>query len=285
MDNVNKNNKELLLKLREYLENDPCMITQDLINDVKKSGVSTEYAYATLLSSFLELDDNFLDQYILAMLRKEDPNTYINNLFYQKMDYKAKLKEGKLELDYTYIEPYQLFMQDEVDKFIDGKLLPQIGFFDDDLKCLSIIRDDETLYSYNPLLVNASIVPLDEAKGKICCMGLGIGYFPYMAHLKEDVKSIVIYEKNKDLIKLFNNHLFKRFKYKDKIKVVEGDPLIILKSKSTKLNADYVYINCWNDLGEALKLYPKFKALEKNFPRNKFHYYLEQSIKLYPKDE
>ena len=46
--------------------------------------------------------------------------------------------------------------------------------------------------------------PIKNAHGKVLTTGLGLGYFSYMASLKEDVSEIVIIERDEKVIKLWN---------------------------------------------------------------------------------
>ena len=47
-------------------------------------------------------------------------------------------------------------------------------------------------------------LPVERAKGKVLTFGLGLGYFAYMCSLKEEVESVTVVEKDKSVIKLFN---------------------------------------------------------------------------------
>ena len=284
MRDIKNENYILLSSLFDYLKQRPDDIYKALVDNVKASGVSEEYAYATLLNSFLGLDDEFINRYLVSMIVKDTTDKYLNNPFYQKMTIQP-VDEGNLAIDYSYIEEYELFMQDEVDEYLDGRLFAQVGYFDDFLKCLTIYEKEIVLAKFSPLIVNASISPLDEVSGKVACLGLEIGYFVYMAHLKDDVKSIVVYEQNKELINLFKKHILPKFDYPEKIKILNKDPLDILRAQSNKLNVDYIYVNMWNNIEDGVKEYPKYKKLEVTKSKTKYLYYLEQSINLYPKEE
>ena len=58
---------------------------------------------------------------------------------------------------------------------------------------------------------------IDNAKGKVLTLGCGMGYFAYMASLKEEVESITIIELEQDVIDLFENSILPQFENKDKI--------------------------------------------------------------------
>ena len=163
-------------------------------------------------------------------------------------------------------------------QYLDGRIFPQIGFFDDDLRCISLLDDENIICRYDPFLVNSMILPLEEVKGKVVCMGLGIGYYAYMAHLKEEVTSVCIFEKNKAVVDMFKNNMLPKFDYPEKIKIICDDPLKVLKSDKARLHGNFIFVNYWNDINNGIKYYPKFKALEKHHPHAKYHYYLEQSI-------
>ena len=284
MQNINNDNLKVLTHLLDYLKTRPDDIYEELVNNVKQSGVNEEHAYALLLNSFLGLDDEYVKKYISFMVRKEKMDKYLNNPFYQKMDLE-KQAYNNLEIDYSYIESYELYMLDEIDKYFDGRLFAQVGFSEDFLKCLTIYDKGKVLDRFSPLLVNASIIPLEKAKGKVAIFGLGIGYFAYMAHLKEKVKQITIYESNGDLIDLFKKYFLGKFDHKEKIKIVKKDPLSVLKNMNSEINANFIYINLWNNLEDGLKEYPRYQQLERIRIDAKTMYYLEESIKVFPKEE
>ena len=284
MQNINNDNLKVLTHLLDYLKTRPDDIYEELVNNVKQSGVNEEHAYALLLNSFLGLDDEYVKKYISFMVRKEKMDKYLNNPFYQKMDLE-KQAYNNLEIDYSYIESYELYMLDEIDKYFDGRLFAQVGFSEDFLKCLTIYDRGKVLDRFSPLLVNASIIPLEKAKGKVAIFGLGIGYFAYMAHLKEKVKQITIYESNGDLIDLFKKYFLSKFDHKEKIKIVKKDPLSVLKNMNSEINANFIYINLWNNLEDGLKEYPRYQQLERIRIDAKTMYYLEESIKVFPKEE
>ena len=191
---------------------------------------------------------------------------------------------GRFDIDYSFIEKYELFAMDEIDQYLDGRIYPQIGYFDDYLKCLTIYERDKVLYRFNPLVVNACIIPLSQINGKVACFGLGNGYFAYMAHLKDEVSEVTIYELDDDLIEVFNKCMLPRFDHPDKVKIVKADPYLFLKNKTNKLQASYAFVNSWIDLRSGVKDYSKFKKLETIRPKIKYLYYLEQSILAFPKE-
>lgn len=281
--NINNDNLILINALIDYLKTMPDQIDSKTLENVKASGVSELYAYASLLNSYMGLDESYIDRYLLNMIRKEDISKYTNDPFYQAMNL-DKQKIGNLEIDYSYIEAYELYALDEIDKYLDGRIYPQVGYSEDFLKCLTIIDGSKTLYSFNPLCINANIIPLEQIKGKVAIFGAGNGYFAFMANAKEDVESIIIYESNEDLIKLFTKCMLPKFKYPEKVKVIKADPYLFLKNKTSKLTANYAYINCWEDIKSAVKDYPKYKKLESIRPKIKYLYYLEESIYNYPSE-
>ena len=133
--------------------------------------------------------------------------------------------------------------------------------------------------------INTRRLWVEEVKGKVCVLGLGVGYFSYMAHLKDNVKSITIYEQNQELIDLFDKYILPKFDHKEKIKIIKMAPMSYLKAKDDKNKYDYIYNNVWDSLDEAVKLYPQYRKLEKNHPNSKYLYFLENSINSYPKGE
>lgn len=85
--------------------------------------------------------------------------------------------------------------------------------------------------------------PIKNAKGKVLTLGCGMGYFAYMASIKEDVESITIIELEQNVIDLFEKCILPQFENKDKIKIVKADAVEYLRNTE-----DGVYDYCFADI-------------------------------------
>ena len=125
--------------------------------------------------------------------------------------------------------------------------------------------------------------PIEEVSGKVVTLGLGMGYFAYMASLKSDVTSVTVVERDPSVIELFETHILPQFEYKDKIKIVKSDAFDYLNNNET-LDADYLFADLWHDASDGLVLYQKLKKYEGKFSSTKFLYWIEHTLLSYMRD-
>ena len=113
-----------------------------------------------------------------------------------------------------------------------------------------------------------------KVSGKVLVYGLGLGYYPYMISLKDEVKEIVIVEKDSNIIKLFKENILPQFKNKDKIKIVQDDAFHFEKTDTKTY--DYCFVDLWHGSEDGIEFYLKFKALE--LRSKNYLYWLERSL-------
>ncbi len=118
---------------------------------------------------------------------------------------------------------------------------------------------------------------IEEAKGDVLVIGLGIGYYSFMVSLKNSVSSITIIEKDKNAINLFNKYILPSFKNKDKIKIINEDAYKYF-DKNKSLKYDYCFFDIYHNVGDGEELYLMMKARESRYPNIKFSYWIEKSI-------
>lgn len=86
------------------------------------------------------------------------------------------------------------------------------------------------------LEVESSYMPIKMAKGKVGIVGLGLGYVVQEMAKKKEVKEIIVYEINQDVIDLYNSS----FKKNKKIKILCEDAF-----KAESDNFDFFYVDIY----------------------------------------
>ena len=152
-----------------------------------------------------------------------------------------------------------------------------IGYFDKEYKFLALNQKGTTWMSITPNEIETMEKALKLVDGKVTIFGLGLGYFAYMASNKNDVKEIVIIEKDNKIINLFKKHVFPHFEHQEKVKIISGDALNYIKNS---LNSDYAFVDLWHDPFDGLELFLQFKKAEEKSPKCHFLYWLESSFYL-----
>ena len=152
-----------------------------------------------------------------------------------------------------------------------------IGYFNEEYSFLALNHQGVTWMSVTPNEIETMQKSLEMIKGKVTVFGLGLGYFAYMASLKDEVKEITIIEKDQKIINLFNKYIYPHFEFKEKIKIIDIDALDYIKSP---LKSDYAFVDLWHDPFDGLMLFLEFKKAESKSRNCKFLYWLESSFYL-----
>ena len=83
-----------------------------------------------------------------------------------------------------------------------------------------------------------------KAKGKVLIGGLGMGYLTRRVLQRKQVKSVLVIEKNPDIIEFFGKYLFEEFG--DRVKIIKGD----MYGHSWQ-NHDTALWDIWDEIGDA----------------------------------
>ncbi len=220
-----------------------------------------------------EKDKKFI-KYLDRSIKELDVNDYKDNAYYKNINLNSvKDKNWKIESK-SYL-PYELFVYDDLD--YDGDMvIPKIGYFKEEFVYPVIYQNDREWMMITPNEINTMREVVEEVNGKVVTYGLGLGYFAYMASLKENVDKVIVVEKDKEVIDLFNKYILPNFIYKDKIIVINEDAF---KYNDKVKDVDYVFVDIWHDPSDGIELYKRFKNIEKD--GIKYYYWIEKTMKYY----
>lgn len=280
------NNYKLLKYLHSYLFYYDKSINLSLVNELKEYNLDDVTSFYLLLCGILDLDVNdknnrdFLDNYLLKSIDKLNISDYINNPYYQNIKV-TNIKKDNWEIKKEKYLPYQGFVYNDFKLLNNYQELVSLGFFNEDFEYLAVLENDVEWMTITPNEINTMKEPILRAKGKVITFGMGLGYFAYMASLKEEVESVTIVEKDYKVISLFKKYILPQFEYQEKIKIVNMDAFEYID----KLNDyDYLFIDLWRDVSDGLELYLKFKKYEDRI-KIKVDYWIEKSILSYLRRE
>lgn len=281
-----KLNKEDKKKLNElFYEKEDNIFLASLVNEylvdheslkdgIDLSNKEESFRYALFDYLGLDLDDKYtlnkIKEYELDKIKSFNKEKILTNPYFKNV-LPNEVRVDKYHLYYKKYLSYEGFLSDEIELKSYFKEINKFSYFEEEINFLSLDKDDVTWMSITPHEINSMEKDIANAKGNVLVAGLGLGYFLYMVSLKEEVKNIVVIEKDKKIIEIFNNYLLPFFKNKDKFKIIEED---IFKYSSIN-KFDYVYIDIYHDPVEALPLYIDLIKLDKD---NKFHFWIETSI-------
>ena len=251
-------------------------------------------------SSKVELNDPYQKRdFLFEQIEKERP--YPNDFVKKNMrwdtkllriedylanPYLAKLKslsfsKNDWALTNKTIKAYTLFPYEEEYHYGSDYLLKMsLAFFDQDYIYPSISLYGNEWMSLNPYEIRTMETPILLAKGKVLTLGLGLGYFAYMAHLKEEVKEVHIVEMDKGLIDIFYEYLLPLFEHPEKIHIHKADAFHFIESINDK-DFDFIFSDLWHDVSDGLPMYIKLKQSLNRFKYTQRLYWIEGALVTY----
>lgn len=103
-----------------------------------------------------------------------------------------------------------------------------------------MLLEKNTLWmSITPMEISSHYMPIELAKGIVGVAGLGLGYYIESIKDKKEVKKIIVFEQNKDIINLY----LKNFGENEKVQIVNMD---IRKIEGYKF--DFFYNDIYEDM-------------------------------------
>lgn len=262
-----------------YLTSIPTSIDEKKMNKYLSS-LSMENSFYHSFLDVTGLKENEVRNYCkyskLDKMHLLDINKYLNNPYYRHISTNYKNK-GKWSLEYLSYRPFQGFAYkdvtvDENNYFAE---ITSLGFFKEPFKYLAVIQNDEIWMSITPHEIETMQQSIDEANGNVVVYGLGLGYYPYMISLKDNVKHITIVELDPNVIELFKEYILPQFEHKEKIEIVQIDALKYIEKQNS---FDYAFVDLWHNEIDGLPFYLQFKNKENLFPNTKFSYWIENSL-------
>ena len=183
---------------------------------------------------------------------------------------------GRFTLTKGTYEKYQVLSYNMPEILSGGVGINSLAVIDHDFTYPCIRENDETWMGVTPNEIFTMEKPIREAKGKVLTLGCGLGYFAYMAGIKEDVEHVTIIEREPEVIELFEKYILPEFSCKDKITVVQADAPDYMKELADG-EFDYCFADIWISNTDAVS-YLKLKEICKKFKATKMSYWIEESL-------
>ena len=275
--------KNLLVfsQIASYLNNAPCTITSELIDEITGGNKSLEeYSYAMFLSNIFTDNEKkaneLLKEYYLKSVKRLDKKEYEENPYYKNIKIPNK-QIDKWTLGYQTYQPYEAFIRDDIIK--NGYIeIPQLGYFSEKFIFPTVFENGVEWMAIKPNEIETMKEAIEKARGSVLVYGLGLGYFAYMISIKNNVKDITIIERDENVIKLFKEHILPQFENKRKISVIQADAFDFAENEMGKSKYDFVFTDLWHDVSDGTEMYIKMKKHESKLPDAEFSYWIENSI-------
>ncbi len=287
-DEIKRANGLVFERLAILLNNRPDFVTQEMVKELTESfSLSEEDAFSLLFCAALgfdtelEYDREIWEAYAPFMLHHLDEKLFTEDPYCKAVKPNGKKILNEWELRTDKLAPYTAFVCDDPLTLPDGRIIPQIGYFDCEFSFLSVLQNGREWMTMMPNELVTQRFPIKRARGRVCTYGLGLGYFAFMCARKSEVESVTIVERDESVISLFKEMLLPCFENKEKIEIVCADAFEFAENEAKQRNFDYVFADIWHDPSDGVEAYKRFKSLEHLCPNTEFDYWIEKTLKLY----
>jgi len=228
------------------------------------------------LSLSNSIQKELLNQVMNASIKELQLKDYVGNPFYRSM--KSSLNSsGKWKLFQDSYKPFQPVICGDVKTLEHSDFLDitPIGYFKEKFPFLALKERDVTWMSISPFEIETMAAPLAKVRGTVVALGLGLGYFASMAAMKDNVDTVIVVEKDKQVIDLYRQHIQPLLPHQNKITIIHQDAFDFLNQQ---INVNHIFVDIYRTAQDGLPLYAAFKKLENKVGDIEFHYWLEDSI-------
>lgn len=199
-------------------------------------------------------------------------NPYIHNIHFRNQTH------GRYQLRNMTYEKGELFFYDFPYKN-DDILIPRIGCFDERVSFPSVYEGNMPWMSVIPSEINTMALPLQKAHGNVLALGLGLGYYPYMVSLKDNVKSITVVEKSSEIIDLFQTCIMNQFskEVKDKFQIIHEDAFQYMDHLKDTIY-DVIFTDIYEGYEDGHLVYERMQKYQKVLENTDMEYWIESYI-------
>ena len=111
-------------------------------------------------------------------------------------------------------------------------------------------------------------------------LGLGLGYYAYLASLSESVEHVTVIELQSEIVQLFSENILPQMRTREKIDIVTADAIEYLASLRGD-EYDFCFADIWEGLADGAPLYIKIKEQEARLGGIEFTYWIEDQLREY----
>ncbi len=291
-DKMKRYNREIFSRLSVYMNLQSDFITPEIVNElVRDCGLGVCEAYQYLLAGAIYLDPDTREEdremfslYFPHMVHYLDESAYLEDPYYKNIKF-PDVKKGTWEMKMAVYKPYELLPLDDPISLPDGRVIPQLGFFDTEFSYPVVLEGGVEWMLVTPNEVHTMKADIEKAHGKVLTYGLGLGYFVYLASLMDKVDSVTVVDISKDAIALFREYILPQFSHPEKVRIICDDAFHYAEYIAPSENYDYIYADIWHDVSDGVDMYRRFKELEKLCPNSEFAYWIEKTMLCYMEDK
>lgn len=282
---INDQNLEAMGLISRLLQADqPLFAPEEVHHFAQDTGLDEHNAFCMLIAAAcgLEIDHHahhlrLAQQYLFPALKRLEPQAYTGNPYYRLLK-TAGLRQGAWRLTRQSYAPYQVFPCGNTVLLPDGRTLPRLGYFETAFSYPALLENGREWMTVTPNEIETMADDIAAAHGRMAVLGLGLGYFAFMASNKPEVTGITVVERSADVIALFRQRLLPLFPHGDKITLVRADAFEFIES--TKASYDFIYADLWHDVADGLPLYLRLKGMAAKAPAQ-WRYWIEPDMLIF----
>lgn len=187
------------------------------------------------------------------------PSLFLSSEQWQKSPYHANVSLDLIKDDHFRFETIrtagrELFNADAIVKDPERELNDSMVLraMDRSFDAIYLYQDEEDWMVDAPSEAATNDVPAAKAHGKVVTMGLGIGYFLYMAMLNPKVEEITVIENSGEVMAMFERFIYPQFPHNIPVHFIHGDAYEYFNEEFLR-KFDYVYVDIWKSSDDGLK--------------------------------
>lgn len=280
----------VLEKISDYLLRHPRFIEAADVRELTALGVEEEQAVLLLLAAATgveeersETEREMLRRYYAPGLKRLDAQTYRGNAYLRAIRF-PEAQRGEWRMTHMAYSPYELFVRDDLQIMPDGREIVRLGYFDEAFVYPAVLQHGREWMTVTPNEIETMAPAIRAARGHVAALGLGLGYFAFMASEKTDVDRVTVVERDPQVIELFRQHILPQFANGAKIRIVQADAYDYVCRCMDDDAVDTVFVDLWHDVSDGAQMYQRMKAMEKYAPQTVFSYWIETSIRSFLKN-
>lgn len=199
------------------------------------------------------------------------------NPYFQKIRM-SKVQEGAFRFEETPFLDGEIFF-DREPASAGYSRINTLGVFNGTISYPAFYEGERCWMSITPNETVTMEEPVRQARGRVLTLGLGLGYYAYMVHLKDEVESVTIVEREPEVIDCFARMLLPQFDHPEKIRIIQADAIEFLKELiDSSCTYDYMFADIWQNPVNGMEAYLVLKAQEHRFKKMACDYWIEESF-------
>ena len=266
----------------------PGAVTAEDLKPLTDVGVSPDEAWRLCLAALCGLDvaddaDDraFYHRMFVPSLRVLDAAEHRADPYLQRIRFPGNVSGGTWTFRHQQYAPWEAFVCDDLRTLPDGRVLPQLGCFPTAFDYPAALENGRIYMTVTPN-ETATIRPeAARAFGHTVALGLGLGYFAFMALGNPRVTHVTVVERSADVIELFTRRLLPQFPRPECLTLIHADAFDWMRDQLSRIRPDFLFGDLWHDVSDGLPLWQELQGFEPLSPQTVYAYWIEKTLRCY----